>query len=244
MQVVVTSYQRPRYLKPTVDALRKQERVEIIVVDGGSDDATRTWIAANSDRSRFFRNNPGADFLKNTGMEMITDPVGMVMSDDLIMPTGGAEWAFEQYSKLNIHGRAGDPEWGWVACNMDYIERKPPRLWKSVNGVDIMKVDTCQVSGVMMDRELWKRLGGWPRYGRAGSGDWAFSARMRKAGYKLGYLRRPCLVHLGSGKYKDFADYSEEFDAEQRQWHQLARADLLSGHAEELMTDVPEEILP
>ncbi len=217
----MTSYCRLKYLKQTVESLR-QDDVELIIVDGGSDRETREYIMEVADAHLFFRDNPGADFLKNAGAFGLTSGKEfMITSDDLLFPRGYAAWSLEQYRRLNRNGL----EWTFVACNMDYIDNNPPRPFLSVNGVDILQVATCQVSGAIIDRETFVKMGGFPQYGRSGQGDWAFSKRLRALGLKMGYLRRPCLKHLGAHKRRDYPEYSKMFDEDEREWQEAAKRD-------------------
>lgn len=220
--MIVTSYCRLGYLKHTVESLR-QDDVQLIIVDGGSDEETREYIRKAADQFLLFRGNPGADFLKNAGaFGFVTELEFMVTSDDLIFPKHYSTWSAEQYRRLNRDGL----KWTFVACNMDHIDKWPPRPFRSIGGVDILEVDTCQVSGAIINWEVFVKLGGFPSYGRSGQGDWAFSRRIQQLGLRMGYLRRPCLKHLGAKKWEDYPEYSRMFEDDERRWQRAAKADI------------------
>jgi len=222
MQVVVTSYCRLMYLKKTVESLR-QDDIQLIIVDGGSDEETQQYISQVADKSLLFHGNPGADFLKNAGAFGFVDQSEfMVTSDDLLFPKNYSVWALEQYRRLNSDAT----NWPFVACNMEHIDRYPPRAFQSIGGVDILEVETCQVSGALIDWKIFQQVGGFPCYGRSGQGDWAFSRRLRELGFRMGYLRRPCLRHIGATKWQDYPQYAADFEQDERKWQKRAREDL------------------
>jgi hypothetical protein len=223
MNIIVTSYQRPKYLKQTLESLRGDRLHRLYVVDGGSDSETKGCIAHMADGYVFMEGNPGADVLKNVGLSKWGQGQSevMVTSDDLVFPDGAVTWALTQYKKL----RALDQRFVFIACNMDYIDKAPPRPFRSYKGVDILEVATCQVSGAIIDLNAWRKVGGFPVYGRSGQGDWAISKRLRDMRYRMCYLRRPCLKHLGSAKWRDYPDYSADFAADERLFQAAAKAD-------------------
>jgi glycosyltransferase involved in cell wall biosynthesis len=222
-QVIITSYRRPLYLKPTVESLRQSEGVQIFIVDGGSDPETCEYIKAVSDGCLFFRDNPGADFLKAEGIKRFaTRSEFMLTSDDLVYPKGAVPWAFAQYRMLNQEGL----QWTFCACNMNHIDVAPPRPFISYRGVDILEVETCQVSGAIIDTALCRELGYFPVYGRSGQGDWAFSKRLRERGLRMCYFRRPCLNHIGGAKWTDYPEYSKAFAEDLKKYQEVAKRDV------------------
>ncbi len=222
-QVIVTSYRRLAYLQRTVESLRQND-IQLFIVDGGSDEETRQYIASVADGHLFFENNPGADYLKTVGVKRFaTQPEFMLSSDDLVYPKDGVPWAFEQYRRLNRDGL----RWTFCACNMDYIDAHPPRPFVSQHGVDILEVNTSQVAGAIIDTAVCRELGYFPVYGRSGQGDWAFSKRVRERGLRMCYFRRPCLKHIGAAKWHDYPDYARDFEEDERLYQALAKRDVL-----------------
>jgi glycosyltransferase involved in cell wall biosynthesis len=221
MQVIVTSYQRPRYLRQTVESLR-QDDVRLIIVDGGSDPETQEYIQRAADVAVLLDGNPGADALKNAGIECAGEAAEvMITSDDLLFPKGYSALALGQYRRLNRFGL----KWSFCACSMDYIEKWPPRPWVIHDGVEMLEVSTCQVSGAILDVGAWRKLGGFPAYGQSGQGDWAFSKRLREAGLRMCYFRQPCLQHLGANKWEDYPEYALAFERDECQWQRKAKLD-------------------
>jgi glycosyltransferase involved in cell wall biosynthesis len=240
LQIIVTSYQRPKYLKATIESLRRDPGmpVEVFVVDGGSDTETLQWISEHADAFSFYADNPGADFLKNAGIrEFVTEPLFMVTSDDLEYPSGYAKSAVDQYRLLN-NGSNGQPRYTFVACSMNHIAsqvergkisgRAPnqPRTWVRRHGVEILECKSSQVSGALLDFPTWERVGGFPEYGKSGQGDHALSKRLRYRGIRMCYLRAPELQHLGASKARDYPEYAAMFAADAEKWTERAKADV------------------
>lgn len=222
MLVIVTSYQRPKYLWQTVASLR-QDDVKLCIVDGGSDPETRARIRGMADCHALLEGNPGADVLKNTGIEQFAgkETEVMVTSDDLLFPQGYSALALKQYQRLNRFGL----KWTFCACSMDYIEKWPPRPWLIHDGVEMLEVSTCQVSGALIDVATWRKIGGFPVYGRSGQGDWAISKRLRELKLRMCYFRNPCLKHLGATKWTDYPEYAREFERDEREFQGAAKKD-------------------
>lgn len=208
MQVIVTSYARPKYLKPTIESLR-QDKIELYVVDGGSDPETCEYIRSVADGALFFQGNPGADFLKTEGIKAFaTEPEVIISSDDLGFPAGYSTLMMEQYRKLNQYGL----KWTFVACNLDWIAASFCHEFVPVNGVRIREVGVSQVAGAILDVEVCKAVGYFPvQYGKTGLGDCALSKRLRQRGLRLCYLWEPCLAHLGQTKDQDYPEYTQKF---------------------------------
>ncbi len=223
MQVVVTSYQRPKYLKPTLESLR-QDDVELFVVDGGSDEETVEYIKKTCDKALFFKGNPGADALKTAGVQqLVTDKEFVISSDDLVYPKGYSQLILSQYRQLNKDYF----KWTFIACSMDHIIAQVGDGYSFINGVKLYPVATSQVAGAIIDTEVCKRVGYFPVYGKSGQGDWAFSRRLREQGLALGYFRYPVLKHIGSDKDIDYPEYSQMFRDDELKWRDIARRDEL-----------------
>jgi len=207
VQVVVTSFKRLKYLKRTVESLR-QDDVELIIVDDGSNDPEiEEYIVDKADIAILCSKNRGADFSKNTGLVHATEELIMVTSDDLVYPKGYSKLLEEQYKTIN----RDELKYMFMACNMHSVDRVSNGRWIKVNGVEIRCTGKSQVAGAMFNTKTIKEIGGWPIYGKSGAGDRALSYKLGKLGYRLGYFRTPMIQHIGSQKYKDFPEYSEEF---------------------------------
>ncbi len=223
VQIIVTSYQRPKYLKPCIESLR-QDDVRIYVVDGGSDQETCNWIKKRVDGFKFLNGNPGADVLKNVGIKsFVEDPEFMLTSDDLLYPEGYSRILTENYHQINQGKRP--PAWTFCACPRGVMLDSKRFKFEVRHGVSILPVSYCQVRGAIIDTEVCRQVGYFPVYGRSGQGDCAFSSRLRRAGFKMGYFKLPVVDHLGRHKERDYPDYSKVFAADSDRWHDVAKRD-------------------
>lgn len=223
LQVIVTSYRRLAYLKKTVESLR-QDQIELFIIDGGSDVETLEYIQGVSDEALYLKDNPGADVLKTEGIKrFITNPEYMVSSDDLGYPAGYSELLMDQYRAINKDGLA----WTFMACNQDRrdIHIAQTKGWSIVNGVEVCSVQHSQVAGAIIDTAATKFVGYFPRHGIYSGGDMAFSKRMRAIGLKVGYFRRPILIHYGQGKMRDYPEYDAACKADRISGTDAARLD-------------------
>jgi GT2 family glycosyltransferase len=92
--VVISTYNRSGALGPTLDALAEQDlpptEYEVLVVDDGSTDATRDFLAEVSQpyRLRIFRlpTNRGVSAGRNLGLSNAEGRYIIMLSDDLIVP--------------------------------------------------------------------------------------------------------------------------------------------------------------
>ena len=229
MQIVVTSYKRLKYLKQCVESIR-QDNVQLFIADGGSDEETKEYIRQNADGSIFFKDNPGADFLKTEGIKaFITDKEFIISSDDLVYPKGYSKLILGQYKKLNKDGL----KWNFCACNMLQLEdevkkyNNPDWTWEVVNGVEILKVVVSQVAGAILDLELCKFIGYFPAYGKSGYGDRAISNRLKALGINLCFFRNPMIDHIGKNKAIDYPEYTADFARDEAIWQDKAARDEL-----------------
>jgi len=221
MQVIVTSYRRPLYLRRTLESLR-QDSIELYVVDVGADQETREYIERTADGALFLDHDPGADGSKTEGIKrFVTDPEFLITSDDLVFPAGYSSLISDQYRKLN----AGGLQWTFCSCNLGYIRDQFPNEFPKINGVRIREVETSQVSGAIVDTAICRKVGYFPVYGKSGQGDWAFSKRLRALGLRMGYFWEPMLDHIGGNKHLDYPEYTKEFRIDEDTWWERARVD-------------------
>lgn len=228
-QCIVTSYCRPKYLKPCLESMR-QDDIELYVIDGGSDEETKAYIRSVSDGCLFFEGNPGADHLKTEGIQrFVTQPEFIISSDDYLFPAGWSKSVLAQYRVLRPLGFA------MVTCPTELVisrhyETTPAwadgkRKYTSVSGIELMEVGCAMVAGSVMDTEVTRRIGCFPVYGKSGQGDWAVGSRIRKLGLRSCYLRNPVIKHLGQDKDADYPEYSKAFEKDNDVWLPIARQD-------------------
>jgi len=94
VSIVLPTYNRARFLPQALESIREQSFTdwELIVVDDGSTDDTREWIAALSAKTpqpvRYvYQENQGAYAARNTGVELAAGRyVAFFDSDDLWLP--------------------------------------------------------------------------------------------------------------------------------------------------------------
>lgn len=229
LTVIVTSYARPKYLKPCLESLR-QDDIKLYVVDGGSDQETQEYIKHTADDALLLTGNPGADYLKTYGIKAFArGREFMITSDDLVFPAGYSTEMLRQYERLNhrafAEGRRVD--WTFCACNLPYLEKKV--RWQVVDGVELRQEGILQVAGAIIDTEVCRQVGYFPtQYGKSGQGDRAFSKRLRDLGVKMCYFRHPLIRHIGENKAVDYPQYTAEFNADEAANIKLANADALA----------------
>jgi GT2 family glycosyltransferase len=102
--VVIPTYNRLSLLQRTLASVRRQSHAdyEIIVVDDGSTDATREWLASNSESLRVVQeSNRGPGAARNVGArEARGEYIAFLDSDDLWFP-----WTLEVFARaIREHG--------------------------------------------------------------------------------------------------------------------------------------------
>ena len=221
-QIILTSYIRLKYLVPTVESLR-QDDVELYIVDGGSDDETIKFIKQNADGYLLFKDNPGADYLKTTGIKkFVTNDEFIITSDDLIYPAGYSKQILKNYRTINQDGL----KWDFVACGKPVLETKGyVERFITVKGIDVWPAHNSQVAGAIINTALCKSVGYFPHYGKSGQGDLSYSKRMRDRGIKIGYWRNVYIDHIGAAKFRDFPEYSAAFIADHAIYESIGKED-------------------
>lgn len=214
LQCIVTSYQRPKYLLPCLESMRAGGDVELYVVDGGSDQETLAEIERLADGWLFLDGNPGGDVLRNLGVKrFVTEPRCVVTDDDFLFPSNWAARIVEQYDTLNRNRL----EWAMVACST--VEIAASHQFADVSGVKILEVLRPQTSGTILDVGVLRRAGMFPEYGKGGAGGYVIGERIRKLGFRGGYLEEPALIHTGGNKESDYPEYSRAFSDEEKIWY-------------------------
>jgi glycosyltransferase involved in cell wall biosynthesis len=220
MQVILTSYRRPEYLRRTVASLR-QDDIELFIVDGGSDAETVEWIRKAADGWLLFQNNPGADFLKTEGIKAFaTEREFLLTADDLLYPAGYSQKILDNYRTINRHYPR--IEWSFCACQMPH---QRITQWKIVNGIECRPCLDSQISGAIIDLGICRKAGYFPNYGRTGQGDFAFNRRLEALGIMRCYWRDPSIEHIGANKPRDYPELHAEYVADKKLHMPHGRAD-------------------
>jgi len=217
MQVLVQSYQRLKYLKQTVESLR-QDDVEICIVDGGSDDETISYICRNADKYLLFKDNPGADFLKNEGIkQLITDDYFILSADDIVYPHNYSYLLRHRFNLLNTVGL----KWAFCSCNMWHVENQNLN-WKRIEGVEVYEVSSPQSASAVVSRKALIEVGLYPQFGKFGAGDWALGKKLALKNYKCCYVRLPMVEHLGNNNAVDYPEFQKQADIDISENYQKA----------------------
>jgi glycosyltransferase involved in cell wall biosynthesis len=214
-QVIVTSYRRPLYLEQCLGSLRQCD-IELYAVDGGDRDEETTRVLDNyCDKWLGLTGNPGADVARNAGLKaFVTDPVCVFSSDDYVYPRRWAAELLDQWYSLRGPKSAGASQWGMIACPTEEVIRihgdSGDRAYQQPDLFSIRKM--CLVdqipgaSGVLIDTNLLRRIGGFPVYGRFGHGLAALSIEMSSRNILRGYSDAPVVGHPGVYLYPEHSD--------------------------------------
>ncbi len=111
--VVVCTYRRAAKLTACLDALDRQtirDRVEVIVVDDGPDDATAAIAGRYDVRLIRHPENRGLAAARNTGIEAASAPVVAFTDDDCIPSVTWLEALLEPYAGDDVMAVGGDVE--------------------------------------------------------------------------------------------------------------------------------------
>lgn len=118
VSVVIPAYNYAHFLPEAIDSALAQSypKVEVIVIDDGSTDATPEVAAKYGDKIRYIRKvNAGLPAARNTGIQAATYPfIGFLDADDQWKPEFLA-CAMGEFAKL-------PPEFGLVAAQAVYVD--------------------------------------------------------------------------------------------------------------------------
>lgn len=199
-------------MRRTVESLR-QDRVELYIVDGGSDEETVAWIKQNADGWLLFKGNPGADYLKTEGIKKFaTEREFLLTADDLLYPAGYSRTILDNYRTINA--RYPKIDWTFCACQMPH---QKIAKWKIINGVVCLPCETSQIAGAILDTAIAAEVGYFPNYGRTGQGDFAMNARLQGLGIRRCYWKNPSVLHIGGYKGRDYPDLHAEYVADKKE---------------------------
>lgn len=183
VSVVIPSYEQARFLGETIESVLSQdyEPIEVLVVDGGSEDGTAEVLERYADRLAYHVSEPdeGQSDAINKGFARARGEwIGWLNSDDLLLP--GAVSALMAYA-------AEHPDARWLAGGGWFVDEEGERLhhydappgplraedlspwtgrWFAQPGT-LMRRDLYDEAGgqvrrdlaYAMDLELWLRLG-------------------------------------------------------------------------------------
>lgn len=181
LSIVVPSYNQARYIDETLASLVNQrnidpEQLEIIVIDGGSNDGTLAVIEGYADRLAYMVSEPdrGQTHALIKGFAQATgDVLGWLCSDDLIEPTtvqevlhyfgshpnaqfiyGDALWIDRNSKILRTKKEIGFSWFIWV-YDHNYIPQ-PAAFWRRETYDQVGGLD--EQFDLAMDADLWARF--------------------------------------------------------------------------------------
>ena len=209
--IVVPTFQRPRVLARTLDALLATEyptdRFEIIIVDDGNDPETRAVVGqarAGAVRTRLLPGaGRGAAAARNQGAQEASGDFVVFVDDDILVPPrhllaqlevravygdciSGADWW--EFSPDVASDLRMSPI-GRYRLALEQSYRKPgARRWSVQAGL--------ATAHLTLRRDHFNDLGGFDeRFPRAGVEDWEFCLRARERGHALILDNRLLLLH-------------------------------------------------
>ncbi len=197
ISVIIPSFNQGRYVVETVESVLAQTHLqrEIIVVDDGSTDDTRTRLAPYDDRIQYcYQANKGLSGARNAGFALSTgDYVLFLDSDDLLHPD-----ALAQLSGILDQS----PKEGLVYCAWQQInaadksilgEVHPRRVGQLLKPL-LLREFFFFGSSALIRREALEQVGGFDE-----SLVWGDDAdmwlRIALAGWNFGYLDKPVLQY-------------------------------------------------
>ena len=206
ISVIIPTYNRVDYLPRTINSLLQQTLParEIIVVDDGSQDATRERIEADyKDTVRYiYRENGGLSAARNTGGQQVTgEAVLFLDSDDLLAPTALARLSAELQSVPNAalafcrarYINAADHA---IAIPNTALEDAIPEgeAWQKLLPSNCIR----SAGGVLIRRDALETAGEWDETLRA-SEDWEMWLRIAESGRAFLRVPEPLLLYRVHG---------------------------------------------
>jgi len=193
--VVVPCYNGGRYIDGLLATLAAQtfRDFEIVIVDDGSNEETRTKLEALDPSIRVIRQrNQGPGAARNTGFRHARGEFVLPLDcDDALAP----DYLAEAHAALS----AAPSDVGFVftylrafgAIDMDFSRR--------YNAFELLFSNKLQ-SCIFMRRSVWEQLGGYDEAMRDGYEDWDFNIRMSRAGVRAIEIPKPLYLYRVSNE--------------------------------------------
>jgi glycosyltransferase involved in cell wall biosynthesis len=213
VSVVIATYNRANFLPETIDSVLQQtfQEYELIVVDDGSTDGTRTLLQSYPSRvSYLYQQNRGPSAARNLGVRHARAPwIAFQDSDDLSKP----DHLETLYAYANDH-----PDCGMVFANGAYLggpfrkretiipEAKSRRLANNgVRLVDLFEKSVVRLQASLISKEAYQIVGGHDESLRICMDlDLSFRLFMR---YPVAYLDRVVFLYR---RHEDNSGQNEE----------------------------------
>ena len=166
VSVIIPSYNRQDFVREAIASVMAQtyQGFELIVVDDGSEDDTRTVVQEFSDLypgiRYVFQSNQGVSAARNTGVALSTGPLVAFLDSDDVWQADKLE---SQVTFFATHPEAQicQTEEIWLRRGVRVNPHKKHR--KAGGDIFVRSLDLCLVSpsAVMLRRSLFKQIGGF-----------------------------------------------------------------------------------
>ncbi|MFH1051908.1 MAG: glycosyltransferase family 2 protein [bacterium] len=162
---VVITYNRLGFLKEVIGCLREQtlRPAQIIIVNNGSTDGTKEWLASQSDLFVIEQENVGSSGGQFTGIKAAFD-MGFewiwTMDDDVLHEPNCLEKLFNNITINRIHAPLRYDIDGKPFLNdVKYFNLKNPfkSLWQGIFDEEVIKQDYISAQGITFEGPLFHR---------------------------------------------------------------------------------------
>jgi glycosyltransferase involved in cell wall biosynthesis len=191
VSVIIPNYNYAHYLREAIGSVLKQTypETEIIVVDDGSNDASRAVLASYGDRVRaIFQENQGVSAARNTGVAAGSGEfVAFLDADDSWLPTK----IEKQVSRFR-----NDPDLGLVHVAVNEVDASGNPLLERFEGLEgsvageLLMLKRAGIlgggSGLMVTRRVFDEVGGFDTR-LSTSADWDFFYQVSSR-YRVGFV--------------------------------------------------------
>ena len=182
VSVVMPSYNHARFLPAAIDSVLAQDDpgLELVVIDGGSDDGSVDILASYGDRLRFVsERDRGQAAAINRGFTLARGEIlGWLNSDDLLLPrvVSAVVGVFDEHPEADfVYGRGWDiDEHGRVLEESGVLDFD---LWRLIHQRNFIHQPSCffrrdlferagpidESLNYVLDWDLWIRFAGAPR---------------------------------------------------------------------------------
>ena len=160
VSVIIPTYNREQYIQKALDSVLAQtyQRFEIIVIDDGSTDSTRTMISAYKENVHYlYQENQGISRARNTGIKNSHgDYIAFLDSDDYWLP---------EKTELQIALLQKHPEYGMAASRCASIRLDGSFREKNRPGTsgwvleNLFQANFIRTSAAIIRRECFDRIG-------------------------------------------------------------------------------------
>ena len=191
VSVVIPNYNYATYVREAINSVLAQTypNIEIIVVDDGSSDDSRTTIASYGDKIiGIFQQNQGVSATRNNGVKASRGKyVAFLDADDVWLP---------RKIELQMAKFRDDPALGMVHVAVDEVDSSGRILAQKLNGLEGRRTDAFFMltaecvfgggSGIVVPRRVFDEVGGFDTR-LSTSADWDLFCRISSL-YAVGFV--------------------------------------------------------